>query len=79
MFNKSEFICSNCGFKGKPKKRKKGSLLLEICLWILAILPGVLYTVWRLTTIAKVCPKCGKDTMIPLSTPIGQKLSKELT
>jgi hypothetical protein len=38
------------------------------------IIPGVIYSIWRLTTRRKVCGVCGHDTMIPVSTPRGQQL-----
>jgi ribosomal protein L37E len=68
-------ICTTCGFQGKPKTRTKGSIWIEIVLWICMILPGVIYSIWRLTTREQVCPKCGNPTMIPLDTPQGAKLA----
>ena len=65
----SEMYCQNCGSVGKPKRTTKGSLLIEIILWLMMILPGVLYTVWRLTTRTKACPKCKAPNMIPVDSP----------
>jgi len=71
-----EFVCKFCGFVGKPKKVTEGSFLVEIFLWLLFLLPGVIYSIWRMTTRKDVCPKCGKPDMIPVDTPEGQKLAK---
>jgi len=57
--------CPNCGTVAKPKKVTKGSFLIEVFLWLLFIIPGVIYSLWRLTTKAEVCPKCGAPNMIP--------------
>ena len=73
-----EMICSNCGFKGKPRTDVKGSFLVELALWFFFILPGVIYTLWRITNRYKVCPKCRKPNIISLDSPIGQKLAHEL-
>jgi len=71
-----KYICSTCGYVGKPKSATSGSFLMELVLWLLLILPGIIYSIWRLTTKHLVCPKCGNATMIPLDTPKGQELAK---
>ncbi|MDH3468639.1 MAG: hypothetical protein OES26_22550 [Gammaproteobacteria bacterium] len=39
-----ELICPNCGCKGKPKKITKGSIFIEIILWIaLTYIRGYLF------------------------------------
>ena len=72
-----ELICSNCGYKGKPKKITKGSIFIEIILWIALIIPGVIYSIWRLTTRHEACPQCGATNMVPLDSPRGRKLIEE--
>lgn len=72
-----EMICANCGFKGVPKKVTKGSIFIELILWLFMIVPGVLYTLWRLTSKHKACPKCLAMNMVPLDTPKGKKLLED--
>jgi hypothetical protein len=74
----SQLICSNCGTIGKPKTFTKGSILIEIFLWFCFLLPGLLYSIWRLTTRTKVCRSCGAKNMVPLNSPMGKKLQNEL-
>jgi hypothetical protein len=62
--------CLTCGYKGRSVTITKGSLGLEIVLWLLMIFPGVLYTLWRLTTRSQGCPKCKNTKMIPSDSPI---------
>ncbi|MDD3584595.1 MAG: hypothetical protein PHG74_11335 [Kiritimatiellae bacterium] len=71
-------ICSNCGTIGVPKIACKGSLGIEILLWLMFVIPGAIYTVWRLTTRGKFCQSCGAENMVPLNSPIGKKLQKEI-
>lgn len=61
--------CAHCGTVAEPVTYTKGSLGIEILLWLLMILPGVLYTVWRLTTKYRGCPTCGAAIMLPLDAP----------
>lgn len=68
-------ICTNCGYQGDSVTRTKGSFWVEVVLWVCLILPGLIYSVWRLATRIKVCPNCRQATMIPLDTPRGQELA----
>jgi len=61
--------CANCGTVAAPKSKTRGSFLVEVFLWLLFIVPGVIYSLWRLTTRAKVCPKCGAPNMLPMDSP----------
>ena len=70
-------ICSNCGTIGTPKTFTKGNILLELVLWIFFLIPGLFYSIWRLTTRAKVCRSCGSENMVPLNSPMGKKLQNE--
>lgn len=71
-------VCPNCGYVGKPKKKTKGSFWIEVILWLMFIVPGILYSVWRISSREKVCPKCGNPHMIPLDSPRGRKVLEEL-
>ena len=70
-------ICSNCGTVGTPKSVTRGSILIEIVLWLCFIIPGVIYSIWRLTTRAKACRSCGSTNMVPLDSPMGKKLQRD--
>jgi hypothetical protein len=72
-----ESICKTCGHVGFPKTITKGSFFMEVILWLFFLLPGLIYSIWRLTSKEDVCPKCKNATMIPVDTPIGEKLLKE--
>ena len=68
------FVCRACGYHGKPKKITKGSIWLEIALWICFLFPGIIYTVWRLTSKYKACPLCKSAEIIPEDSPVGKQL-----
>jgi hypothetical protein len=48
-----------------------------LLLWICFIVPGLIYSVWRLTTTAKVCSKCKSADIVDPDTPRGKKLIAE--
>ena len=70
-------ICKECGTVGNPTTITKGSIIIELFLWMLFLVPGVLYSLWRLTTRCKACPQCSGE-MIPMNSPMGQKLMNEI-
>jgi len=61
------------------KKTMKGSFLIEVILWLTFIIPGVIYSIWRLANTPLVCPKCGKESLIPTDTPKGVELKNNRT
>ena len=67
-------LCTTCGNTGTPKTVVHGSLAAEIILWVFLLIPGLIYSIWRLTSKEKVCPKCGRPNMIPLDSPIARKM-----
>ena len=69
-----EIICSNCGYIGKPKRIAKGSTGVEIILWLCFLIPGLIYSFWRLSSYHAACPTCGSENLVPLDSPNGKKL-----
>ena len=66
-------FCTACHATGKPKRTTKGSFLIELALWACFLLPGLAYSVWRLTTKADVCRSCGHAGLIPPGSPRAQE------
>jgi len=67
-------VCSNCHWKGQPSRVTPGSFLMEVALWLCFVIPGFLYSMWRITSRHDACPKCGTPNMIPEDTPRGREL-----
>lgn len=70
-------LCTQCGYIGTPVKQNKGSALIEVILWLCMILPGVLYSVWRRSSLLTVCPQCKSSSMIPLDSPRARKFLED--
>lgn len=71
------YVCTHCGTRGTPKDRVKGSMGMELILWLCFLLPGLLYSIWRLSSKERVCPACQQPGMIPIATPVGKKIVGE--
>jgi len=74
-----ELVCTTCGHVGQARQRVRGSIFIELVLWVCFIIPGVIYSIWRLTTRAKVCTSCGSTALVPTDSPVGRKLVSEVS
>lgn len=69
------YICTTCGtVNNKPQKLTKGSMGIEVILWLMFLVPGILYSIWRLSGRDQLMCHCCKGKVIPLSSPFGQQL-----
>ncbi len=66
-FNK-KYICLECGCQRDPIRAKRGLLLIEIFMWLLYILPGVIYSIWRRVRSQEVCPNCLNPSIVLTSS-----------
>ena len=59
MFIKNPQIkCTNCGYKGIAERHTQGTCCIELVLWFFFIIPGIIYSIWRVTSRKWRCPKC---------------------
>jgi len=70
---KRGFICQECGEIGWPRKIVPGSFLLEVFLYFLFVIPGLIYTVYRSSHRQEVCPVC-RARMLPLGSAGGHQV-----
>lgn len=70
----SKLVCTACGTVAKPKMVTRGSILIEIVLWLCFIIPGLIYSIWRHTTRGNACAACGSEQLVPVESPVGRKL-----
>ena len=67
-------MCLQCGSIGDTKQFMRGSILTELILWLFFLLPGLIYSIWRHSTVAQVCSKCESPNVIPLDSPVARNL-----
>ena len=64
--------CKKCGNVGPTKRTMKGSFAIELVLWLFFLLPGLIYSIWRLTTKGRGCSVCGSEDVIPANAPLAK-------
>ena len=69
-------ICRSCGHIGNTKTEIKGSIAMELVLWLCFIIPGLIYSVWRLTTKYEACEVCHSGEVIPLDSPVAKQIAE---
>lgn len=74
---KPPVFCGTCGHQGQPKHQTPGSFAIELLLWLCLLLPGVIYTLWRLTSGHDVCANCGARTLMPVDSPVAVRAKQE--
>ena len=65
--------CTICGEVAQTKTETKGTMGIELLLWIMFIVPGIFYSIWRLTSRHEACGVCGASGPIPVTSPIAKK------
>lgn len=69
--------CTRCLERDFHAKRvTKGSFLLEIGLWLLLIVPGLIYSVWRTTSRYLACPACGSSEIVPEESERARRMAR---
>jgi hypothetical protein len=71
-------LCTSCGKIASPALHTRGSFGIEIILWLCLILPGILYSLWRLSSRIEVCAACGSANIIPVNSPAAEKIAMNL-
>lgn len=70
-------VCTQCGTVGKTKTVTKGSLDIELILWLVFLVPGLVYSAWRLASRHKACGSCGSTSLVPPQSPVGQSICRQ--
>lgn len=73
----ANLICTLCGYAGEANKKARGNGFIEFILWWFFLIPGIVYSIWRRNNKENICPRCQNKAMIPMDTPMGQKLMAE--
>lgn len=76
LFEK-KYFCKDCHEVGVAAVSVPGSFVVEIFAWLLMILPGLLYTLWRNSAKKNVCRACGSEQIISVKLPLAKKLMAE--
>lgn len=66
------YLCLSCGVVDQPRLENRGSSAVEVALWLL-IIPGCLYTSWRLGRQDRYCWTCGAPYPVPADSPAARR------
>lgn len=70
-------ICKNCGTIATGDRGPlPGSGAIELVLWLFALLPGVIYSIWRRSG-RPTCAGCGSRDLVASDTPVGRQLLQQ--
>lgn len=72
-----QIVCAACGYVGRPATRQRGSVWVALVLWVCAVLPGLIYSIWRLTTRYQTCPSCNQGNIFSADSPMAKKFLGE--
>ncbi|MEY2656100.1 MAG: hypothetical protein RLZZ524_3128 [Pseudomonadota bacterium] len=67
-------VCTTCGHCGPARTLTRGSLMIELVLWLAFLLPGLIYSIWRLSTRGLVCESCGATALVKPDSPVGRRM-----
>ena len=62
--------CPECGLFEQGLALPRGYLGMELLLWCCGLLPGLLYSVWRVRNPQRVCVSCHFAGIVPLDSPL---------
>lgn len=71
---KNTKVCPACGWSGVPKKETPGSIFIELVLWLAFLVPGLVYSLWRMSARREVCAECRTAPLVPATSPVGREL-----
>jgi hypothetical protein len=69
-----KMLCTKCLTIAPPKKMTPGSGLIELLLWCFMIFPGIIYSIWRITSKKLICNSCKSTELIPEDSPGAKRL-----
>lgn len=69
-------VCTHCRSEMYTKSKTKGSILMELVLWCLFIVPGLLYSIWRLASRTEACSECGSEHFVKSGSDAAKRLVK---
>jgi len=70
----ADVICGNCHTHEDPKIVYRGSIFIEVALYLFLCFPGVAYTLWRRATRRYLCRMCDSSDLVLITSERGVKL-----
>ncbi len=71
--------CLDCGYEGHPEQPRPGTTRMEVVLWLCFLVPGLIYSLWRLLARSQSCGRCGSKHIIPADSQIARTAHRSLS
>ena len=68
-------VCTRCLSSGAARKITPGSILIEVVAWLFFLVPGLVYSLWRLSARYTGCATCGAREVVPAGSPAAARLT----
>lgn len=68
-------VCTRCHEIGEARMELAGNGLVELALWLLLLVPGIIYSIWRRSSRHPVCQSCGSTELVPIDSARGRSIS----
>jgi hypothetical protein len=68
-------ICKDCGTAGNTVTVTPGSIIIELLTWCCFLIPGLIYSFWRLSQRHQACRACRSARLVPIDSPVGRSLA----
>jgi hypothetical protein len=73
-----DYICYACANEGPGRRRKRGSGKVEFALYVVLLVPGPFYSLYRRLGLRRECTHCGMETVVKVSSDQGQIAKRRL-
>jgi hypothetical protein len=70
----STHVCTSCGSQVRPRSITPGTMGMELLLWLCFLVPGIIYSIWRIASGYNGCPVCKNRNLVPIGTPAAQSI-----
>ncbi len=71
------WLCTRCLEEGAPRRPPRGTLLVELLLWLFLCWTVVIplgYSLWRFLSRDRECRTCGARTLVPSDSRAAERL-----
>lgn len=70
----TELFCKDCESVVAPGTATPGSIWIELVLWMCFLVPGLIYSLWRINRRREVCATCGSANLVPRDSPVAVRI-----
>jgi len=70
-------ICLDCKSSIRPITITPGSFFIELLLWIAFLVPGLIYSIWRISSKYQACRICKSKRLVPIGSTAANNILQQ--